>query len=66
MGNGKIKNLSSAHISGVEAEPFAMVYVEVPCVEDVWVRSLQGLMAGSEILKEGRVVSMIRRTVTKA
>ena len=41
MGNRKIKCLSSTHIRGVGVEPFDVVYIEVPHVEDlsVWVGS---------------------------
>ena len=68
VGNGKIECFSSTHISGAGVEPFDMVYIEVPHVEELsaFVGSLQGFLAGSKILKEGGVISVIRRTATKA
>ena len=45
-----------------------MVYIEIPYIEDLsmWMRGLQGLMAGGKVLEEVRIVSRGgMRTITK-
>ena len=66
--NGKFECLSSTNISSWGVEPFDVMYIEISYIEDfsMWVRSLQGLMAGGKVMEEGTVVCRCIRTVTKA
>ena len=44
-----------------------MVYIEIPNIEDlsIWVRSLQGLMAGSQVVEKRKMIEIGIRTVAE-
>ena len=53
--NGKLKCFSSTIISSWRIEPFDVMCIGISYIENfsIWVRSLQGLMAGGKVMEEG-------------